>query len=167
MNLKTNKMKIAKYLLILTICFFLFINDIQQPIKEETLKYRADKISRPEAKKLILGAIVYFISTCPYALTSGMNFAINWGVLLSDKECTQNTFPFLSGISDMEEGGNYFIEGCADYNYLNKKAVHFCVYSILIGKCETENAAVSSHFTSYYNCSKALKASANLPMLFF
>ncbi|MCP5498247.1 MAG: hypothetical protein H7A23_27135 [Leptospiraceae bacterium] len=128
MNLKTDKMKIVKYLILLIICFSSCINDIGQPIKEQDSKYRANKISRSEAKQLISGAVAYFLTTCPYASTSGMNFAINWGNLITTNECEQNQFPILSGLSDMEEDGNYFVEGCADYNYLNKKAVHFCIY---------------------------------------
>ena len=151
------------------------INDLGQPFREAEHKIDKDKISREDAKKQITGALALFYSSCPTNARSGLNPGLNWQILLTEKKCKQDTFPGISGLSDLIEGDEYFRLGCAEYNYLSRKGVGICTFSILNMKCATNNSSLiilsktaeDSYFGTFSFCNKVLKNEIYFPTFFF
>ena len=161
--------------LIIILSFNTCINDIGQPVREAELRMDKNKINREDAKKQITGALAIFYSGCPTNARSGLNPGINWQILLSEKKCKQDTFPGISGLTDLTEGNEYFLNGCADYNYLSRKGIGTCTLAILNMKCDTINnsynilskTAQDSYFGTFSFCSKVLKSEIYFPTFFF
>ena len=164
--------KILKLIIILLLntC----INDLGQPFREAEHRIDKDKISREDAKKQITGALALFYSSCPTNSRSGLNPGLNWQILLAEKNCKQDTFPGISGLTDLIEGDEYFRLGCAEYNYLSRKGVGICTFSILNMKCDTINnsynilskTAQDSYFATFSFCNKVLKNENYFPTFF-
>jgi hypothetical protein len=147
------------------------INDLGQPFREAEHKIDKDKISRQDAKKQITGALALFYSSCPTNARSGLNPGLNWQILLAEKKCKQDTFPGISGLTDLTEGNEYFLNGCADYNYLSRKGIGICTLAILIMKCSNSSYlskdAQDSYFSTFSLCNKVLKNEVYFPTFFF
>ena len=151
------------------------INDLGQPFREAEHKIDKDKISRQDAKKQITGALALFYSSCLTNARSGLNPGLNWQILLAEKKCKQDTFPGISGLTDLIEGDEYFRLGCAEYNYLSRKGVGICSLAILNMKCDASNSssvilsktAQDSYFGTFSFCNKVLKNEIYFPTFFF
>ena len=163
----TNKLFTLFILFLLNAC----INDIGQPSRETEYRMNKDKISREDAKKQITGALAIFYSSCPINARSGLNPGLNWQILLSEKKCKQDTFPGISGLTDLTEGNEYFLNGCADYNYLSRKGIGICTLAILNMKCSNSSYlskdAEDSYFSTFNLCNNVLKNEVYLPTFFF
>ena len=167
----TNKLFTLLIILLLNTC----INDIGQPSRETEYRMNKDKIFREDPKKQITGALAIFYSSCPTNARSGLNPGLNWQILLAEKKCKQDTFPGISGLTDLTEGNEYFLNGCADYNYLSRKGIGICTLGILNMKCDTFNnsynilskTAQDSYFATFSFCNKVLKNENYFPTFFF
>lgn len=166
MRVMTYKLFTLSVLFILNGCF----NEIGQPLREAELRKDKDKINREDAKRQITGALAVFYASCPTNARSGLNPGINWQILLAEKKCKQDSFPGISGLTDLFEGQEYFLRGCAEYNFLSRKGIGICTLSILNMKCSTSSYlgkdAQDSYFGTFSLCNQALKNEVFWPYFF-
>lgn len=166
-----------KCTLLLFLSFFgCFIEKGEEFIDKINYDKSGTKIERREAKKLISASVLSFASRCPEYGKSGFNTLLNWSFLLSNRpECRKIFGSSSSGggsNSDSSKDSENKIhissdEGnCAEVDYVSRKAIQFCILSVLAQSCE-KGKIESEYFATFVYCSKALNSDIPFPFLFF
>lgn len=127
------------------------INAFTSPIYDQKNKRNSENVPIHKAKSSISLAVGAFGARCPEFVKSGLNPPLNWGLMLSNKNC--------------DKQDEDFIRGCSDYNFADKKKLDKCLLILYSADCKQW---VNYHFAAFNICGNAIHYQGMpLPTLFF